>query len=206
MSKRFPGHVQEMSKRCPRASLICRLAHGGSEGRLAFPRLDAATQPRPPSALRMRIGLLLLLLICTAAWAHPSRPECGGPERGHGPASPGSGGYSLSAPAGGVAANATAALTLRGPAPFRGFLVTPTGNAARGGAFTAPPGTRLVCGGVGHASSAVKEAVTLPWRAPDAPGDVAFTFYVLASAAEWYGPLHATVAVHGGAADAKKPL
>lgn len=152
----------------------------------------------------MRWASLLLLLGC--AGAHPSRPECGGPTGGHGPAAAGSGGFTLRGPPGGVAAGATAALTLRGPVPFRGFLVTPnTADAAHGGAFaSAPAGARLICGGVGHASAAAKDAMTLPWRAPAAAGDVAMRFFVVVGASEWYGPLSASIAVTHGAVNATK--
>jgi hypothetical protein len=152
----------------------------------------------------MRWAALLLLLGC--AGAHPSRPECGGPTGGHGPALAGSGGFTLRGPPGGVAPGATAALTLRGPVPFRGFLVTPAEAAHGGGAFaSAPTGTRLICGGVGHASAASKDAVTLPWRAPAKEGDVAMRFFVVVGAAEWYGPLSASIAVHGAANATKAP-
>ena len=150
--------------------------------------------------LLLPLPLLLLSLLAGLAAAHPSRPDCAGPSGGHGPAAAGSGGFALSGPAEGVAAGATAPLTLRGPVPFRGFLVVPT-DAAHGGAFVPPlgSGTRLACGGVGHSSPALKDAATLTWRAPDAfTGAATFSYYVLVSAGEWCGPLSASVAVHGG--------
>jgi hypothetical protein len=154
-----------------------------------------------PRGAPLLLPLLLLPLLAGLAAAHPSRPDCAGPSGGHGPAGAGSGGFALRGPAGGVAAGATSTLTLRGPVPFRGFLVVPT-DAVRGGAFALPlTGMRLACGGVGHASPAPKDAVTLTWRAPSdaAAGAATFSYYVVVAAGEWYGPLSASVAVHGGA-------
>ena len=189
---------------CPRASYrrSLLLRNGTSRASHAWAirrRAAAATMRRAVAPL-----LLLLLLLSIGAGvvvAHPSRPDCAGPGGGHGPAAVGSGGFALRGPASGAAAGETAQLTLRGPVPFRGFLVVPA-DAAHGGAFVPPlNGARLACGGVGHSSAAPKDVAALTWRAPDAfAGAAAFTYYVVVSAGQWYGPLQASVpAVHGGA-------
>jgi hypothetical protein len=62
---------------------------------------------------------------------------------------------------------------------------------------------------VGHASAALKNSITLNLAltpsdnkakaaSAAAPADVALRFWVLVSAAEWYGPLTATLRVGGG--------
>jgi hypothetical protein len=104
-------------------------------------------------------------------------------------------------------------LTLSGRTPFRGFLVTPAPSSPPSApsallTFPAPlpAGARAACGGVGHASPALKAALALRVALPAAaaaagsapPADVALRYYVLVSAAEWYGPLTATLRVGGG--------
>ncbi len=107
-----------------------------------------------------------------------------------------------------------AALTLAGPTPFRGFLVTPATPSS--GAFTvAPGGARLACGGIGHSSPVAKSAVQLTLALPAAAQSggattLSLKYFVVLSPVTWFGPLTATLqlapAGGGGNATAAMPM
>jgi len=151
---------------------------------------DIPPPPRfgcPMHVERAKLLALVLAFVQSAllCGAHPTHPGCSplGPLPGHGPAAPGTGGYTLTLSPG-PDANSPLTLTLQGP-PFKGFLIT----ATTGVSLSVPPASQGVaqtaCGGVGHNSPVVKDSVTAHLAVT---GPATLTFYVVQSGYTWFGP------------------